>query len=181
MTSVGSILRETRESQGRAIAAIAEELCITQRYLRAIEENDVTGVPGLFFYKNFARQYAALLGIEEGLYRVALNALTEPENPLPQPEIRVPDRLVQAANRRYIPDISMGWSVAGLVLVLLVCSGFYSWWKRIPQAPAAAAVVAPLAPMVAVKDAALPVQVQTESHLADPSLTRVGQRAAALF
>ena len=64
MTSVGSILREKRESQGRAIADMAEELCITQRYLRAIEENDVTGVPGLFFYKSFATQYAALLGVD---------------------------------------------------------------------------------------------------------------------
>src|SRR5580692_1918628 len=99
MTSVGSILREQRESQGRAIAEIAEELCITQRYLRAIEENDVAGVPGLFFYKNFARQYAALLGVDEQRIGPALNALAEPEDAPPRPEIRVPNRLVEATNR----------------------------------------------------------------------------------
>ena len=33
----------------------------------------------------------------------------------------------------------MGWSVVGLVIVLLGCSGFYAWWKRVPQAPAAVA------------------------------------------
>ena len=60
MTSVGSILRKERESQGRAIAEIAAHLCITQRYLHAIEEDDTAVVPGLFFYKNFARQYAAI-------------------------------------------------------------------------------------------------------------------------
>ena len=69
MTSVGSILREQRESQGRAIAEIAAELCITQHYLRAIEADDLTGVPGLFFYKNFARQYAAVLGVDATLVK----------------------------------------------------------------------------------------------------------------
>jgi hypothetical protein len=49
---------------------------------------------------------------------------------------------VQATNRRHIPDISMGWSVAGLVLVLVVCSGVYAWWKRAPEAPAAAVAIA---------------------------------------
>lgn len=142
MTSVGSILRKERESQGRAIAEIAAELCITQRYLRAIEADDTAGVPGLFFYKNFARQYAASLGIDEGLMQPALDAIRAPEDAPPSPAICVPNRLVQATNRRHIPDISMGWSVAGLVVVLLGCSGIYAWWKRVPQAPAAVAAVA---------------------------------------
>ena len=141
MTSVGSILRKERESQGRAIAEIAAQLCVTKRYLTAIEEDDTSGVPGLFFYKNFAKQYAAILGIEQSLILPALNAIQEPEDAQPRPEIRVPDRLVQASNRRHIPDIPMGWSVVGLVIVLLGCSGIYAWWKRAPQAPATVAAV----------------------------------------
>jgi hypothetical protein len=142
MTSVGSILRKERENQGRAIGQIAVELCITQRYLRAIEEDDTAGVPGLFFYKNFARQYAASLGMDLGLIQPALDAIQAPEDAVPSPTICVPNRLVQAANRRHIPDISMGWSVAGLVLVLVGCSGVYAWWKRAPQAPVAVVAVA---------------------------------------
>ena len=154
MTSVGSILRKQRESQGRAMAEIAAELCITQRYLRAIEENDPASVPGLFFYKNFARQYAAILGIDESVIRPALDAVTEPEDALPRPEIRVPDRLVQESNRRYIPDVSLGWSVAGLLMVLLACSGFYAWWKRVPErAATTTTVVNQVAPLVAVRAA----------------------------
>jgi len=155
MTSVGSILREQRESQGRAIAEIAEELCITQHYLRAIEADDITGVPGLFFYKNFARQYASVLGIDQSRIRTALDALSEPEDPQPRPEIRVPNRLVQATNRRQIPDVPLSWSVVGLVVVLLGCSGFYAWWKRAPEPVRAAAL--PSAPVVAVKTAAAPI------------------------
>jgi hypothetical protein len=156
MTSVGSILREQRESQGRAIAGIAEELCITQHYLRAIEADDLTGVPGLFFYKSFARQYAAVLGVDPARIRTALDALSEPEDPQPRPEIRVPNRLVQATNRRHIPDVPLGWSVVGLVIVLLGCSGFYAWWKRSPEPVRAAAL--PSAPIVAVKATAPVIQ-----------------------
>jgi len=141
MTSVGSILRKERESQGRAIAEIAAELCVTQRYLQAIEHDDTAGVPGLFFYKNFARQYAAILRIEAGRIQPALDALQPSEDAPPTPTICVPNKLVQATNRRHIPDISMGWSVAGLVLVLIGCSGVYAWWKRVPQGPTPVAAV----------------------------------------
>jgi cytoskeletal protein RodZ len=159
MTSVGSILRKERESQGRAIAEIAAELCITQRYLHAIENDDAAGVPGIFFFKNFARQYAAILGIDERLIQPALDAIQAPEDAPVSPAICVPNRLVQATNRRHIPDIPMGWSVVGLAVVLLGCSGIYAWWKRVPQAPAAAVAVAQrTAPVAMVSASAPPVQ-----------------------
>jgi cytoskeletal protein RodZ len=164
MTSVGSILRTERESQERAISEIAAELCVTQRYLHAIEEDDTAGVPGLFFYKNFARQYAAILGIDQGLISPALDAIQPPEDAPPSPAICVPNRLVQASNRRHIPDISMGWSVAGLVLVLVGCSGVYAWWKRVPQAPppVATVVVAQQAAPVAMVSASAPSPTQPD-------------------
>jgi cytoskeleton protein RodZ len=158
MTSVGSMLRGERESQGRSIVEIAEKLCVTQCYVRALEENDVAGVPGLFFYKSFAKQYAAILGMDEKLIRPALDAMAEPESPRPRPKIRVPDQLVQASNRRYVPDVSLGWSVAGLVVVLLGCSGFYAWWKRIPQRVRTAAPVSQTAPVVPVSASAPAIQ-----------------------
>ena len=171
MTSVGSILREQRESQGRAIAEIAEELCITQHYLRSIEENDIAGVPGLFFYKNFARQYAQVLGVDPARIRPALDALSEAEDPQPRPEIRVPNRLVQATNRRHIPDIPLSWSIVGLVIVLLGCSGFYAWWKRTPE-PVRAAMPA-AAPVVAVKAIAAPV-TQPEQPVPEQPVLETG-------
>jgi transcriptional regulator with XRE-family HTH domain len=160
MTSVGSILRKERESQGRAIAEIAAQLCITQRYLRAIEEDDLAGVPGLFFYKNFARQYAAILGVNRAEIQPALDAIQPPEESLATPAITVPNRLVQATNRHHIPDIPMGWSIVGLAVVLLGCSGIYAWWKRVPQAPVAA-VAQQAAPVAIVKSSA-PAQQGTQ-------------------
>ena len=170
MTSVGSMLRGERESQGRSITEIADKLCVTQSYVRALEENDVAGVPGLFFYKSFAKQYAAILGMDEKLIRPALDAMAEPESPRPRPKIRVPDRLVEASNRRYVPDVSMGWSVAGLVVVLLGCSGFYAWWKRIPGKAVTATPVSQTAPMVTVSTPA--PAIQSEAPPETPSARR---------
>ena len=168
MISVGSILREQRESQGRAIAEIAEELCVTQRYLHAIEEDDIAGVPGLFFFKSFAKQYAAALGVDQQLIRPALDALADPQDAQPRPEIRVPDRLVQASNRRYVPDVSLGWSVVGLVVVLLGCSGFYAWWKRVPQRAAVEGTILQTAPLLTVKAVAPSIGSGAQGEIAQP-------------
>jgi cytoskeletal protein RodZ len=81
MNSVGGILRTERERQGRETAEIAEELCITQRYLRAIEKDDLKSLPGSFFYKSFVKQYAAILGIDEKLLQSSVDALVAAEEP----------------------------------------------------------------------------------------------------
>jgi cytoskeleton protein RodZ len=150
MISVGDILRGARESQGRTIAEIAEELCITQRYLKALERDDLSNLPGAFFYKSFVRQYAAILGVPIAKLKPGLDAITateaEPllpgENLLGQPTsenggrsaraVRVLDPLVEASNR-YFSNRKIGVPVAALAAVLLVCSGFYSWWNQPPK------------------------------------------------
>ena len=47
------------------------------------------------------------------------------------------DPIVADSNRRYFANARLGLSVAGLVVVLLACSGFYAWWMR-PKEVAAA-------------------------------------------
>src|SRR5215469_11621639 len=93
MTSVGEILRSAREQQGRAMSEIAEELCITQRYLRAIEHDDLKSLPGTFFYKSFAKQYAAIIGVPAKQIQAGIDQLTaQLEEPhLPDEVLRVPE------------------------------------------------------------------------------------------
>jgi len=142
MTSVGKILRQAREHQGREIAEIAEELCLTQGYLRAIEQDDLHLLPGTFFYKSFVRQYAALLGVDTKLIETGMSAVVAALEPAPvigqtpQPAeapIRVLDPIVRDTNRYYFLESGIGVSSAVLAGVLLVCSGFYAWWTRAPQ------------------------------------------------
>jgi len=140
MTSVGEILRRERQAQGREMPEIAEDLCITQRYLRALEEDDIKSLPGTFFYKSFVKQYALLLGLDEKKLLAGVDALTATEEPLPLPganpkysPVREVDPIVADSNRRYFSDRRVGLSVAALSVVLLGCSGFYTWWNKASQ------------------------------------------------
>jgi cytoskeleton protein RodZ len=164
MNSVGAILRSERERQGREMAEIAEELCITQRYLRAIEQDDLKSLPGNFFYKSFVKQYAAILSLDERLLQSGMEALVVAEEfpvlPNADPRysssapnggiglnlsssaaaiengrspVRNVDPIVRDGNRRYLPQGPVGVSMAALVAVLLLCSGFYAWWNKAPE------------------------------------------------
>jgi cytoskeleton protein RodZ len=179
MTSVGEILRSERESQGRGLAEIAEELCITQRYLRAIEQDDLQTLPGIFFYKSFVRQYAAILRIDHKTLQPGVDELTlaaEPAAPAvpdyrqPSSEhfltgsrapVRALDPIVEDGNRRYFPDRRIGLSVAGLVGVLLVCSGFYAWWNKAPQPVTVASAPIAVVPEKSAEPAPPPPQAPT--------------------
>ncbi|MGH9646343.1 MAG: helix-turn-helix domain-containing protein, partial [Bryobacteraceae bacterium] len=114
MNSVGRILRSARERQCRAVAEIADELCLTQQYLRAIEEDDVKNLPGIFFYKNFVKQYAAIVDVKEAEIRAGIEALAaaveEPVLPgmLTQPPVRPRDPIVADSNRRYLANARLG-------------------------------------------------------------------------
>jgi cytoskeleton protein RodZ len=185
MNSVGRILRSARERQSRAVAEIADELCLTQQYLRAIEEDDVKSLPGVFFYKNFVRQYASIVGVKDSEIRAGIEALAaaveEPVLPgaAVQHPLRPMDPIVADSNRRYFANAKLGLSVAGLAGVLIACSAFYAWWIRPKEVVAAnqrpLPVVSqtvsqnppPAQPVIAVT-AAAQTQTQMETQIADP-------------
>ena len=166
MNSVGEILRGAREGQGRTMAEIAEELCITRRYLQALECDDLSNLPGTFFYKSFVKQYAAILGVPERELQPGLDAIAaEADPPLPgqtgvenagrssPAPIRVLDPLVEASNR-YFSNRKIGIPMAALAAVLLACTGFYNWWNQPPsQARASRTQPAPPARTVASRTA----------------------------
>jgi len=143
MASVGAVLRNEREQQGRAIEDIAQELCLMPSYLRAIEADDLKNLPGAFFYKSFVRQYATLLGLNPDQLQTeiqVLTALAEPETVVHTKPIRVPDPIAEAANRLDLSSRSWAVPVAALLVALLGGGGFYAWWKQ-PAAVAEPTVV----------------------------------------
>jgi hypothetical protein len=178
MNSVGRILRSARERQGRAVAEIAAELCLTQQYLRAIEDDDVKSLPGTFFYKNFVKQYAAIVGVKEAEIASGIQTLTAAaeESVLPgtlvQPPVRPLDPIVADSNRRYFGSGRLGLSVAGLVGVLLACSGFYAWWMR------PAEVAAKPRPQPAVVQSVSEAVPQPISQISPPAQTATVQVTA---
>ncbi len=133
MASVGSVLRSEREAQGRSLEDIAQELCLMPSYLRAIEKDDASNLPGAFFYKSFVRQYAVLLGLNPAQFQADVDAVTavaEPVTAVPEKPIRVPDPIVEASNNFNFSSRSLTAPVAALIVALLGGAMFYSWWKR---------------------------------------------------
>ena len=61
--SVGVALHEARVMKKKSLADYASTLRIPERYLRALEEEDLSGLPGIVYEKNFIHRYALALGL----------------------------------------------------------------------------------------------------------------------
>lgn len=77
-----------------------------------------------------------------------------------RPSMGMLDPIVEASNR-YFSGHRMGASLAGLLTVLLLCSGFYAWWNHTPKPePAEAASARPAPPVQAVSTGTAPAKPQ---------------------
>ncbi|MEC8768764.1 MAG: helix-turn-helix domain-containing protein, partial [Pseudomonadota bacterium] len=62
--SVGSLLRQARLAQKRKLTEISENLRINHEHLKALEEDNANGLPGLAYAVGFIRSYADHLGLD---------------------------------------------------------------------------------------------------------------------
>jgi hypothetical protein len=79
-SSLGRRLRDARQRQEGDLSLIAAQLRIGAQYLAAIEEDDLSKLPGGFFTRSFYRQYAIYLGIGESEIQLELDRLMSREN-----------------------------------------------------------------------------------------------------
>jgi cytoskeleton protein RodZ len=139
MTSVGETLRCERLRRGFELEQISRELKISSRFLEAIEADDFKKLPGGVFAKSFVRQYARLLSLDEEELAGEVQRRVEPEpvavpvkepQRVAAPEIHLP-RVEEwrggGERRSFLPALAM------VVVVMLVCSGIYTWWQRKSQ------------------------------------------------
>jgi cytoskeleton protein RodZ len=60
----GALLRVARESTGMSIDAVAQQLKLAPRQVKALEEGDYTHLPGRTFVRGFVRNYARLVHLD---------------------------------------------------------------------------------------------------------------------
>lgn len=132
MTSIGETLRRERLGRGLDLNQVSRDTRITVRFLESIEADRFDKLPGGVFTKSFVRQYARALGLDEEeiaaeLQRV-LGAQEEPAPAPLEPEIKMP-KVAQweGFGKRLRPSSSLP-ALAMVVVVMLVCSGIYTWW-----------------------------------------------------
>jgi hypothetical protein len=65
---IGNSLREARERQGLGYPEIELATKIRSKYIRALEEEDFTAIPGDAYIRGFLRTYAEYLGLDGDVY-----------------------------------------------------------------------------------------------------------------
>lgn len=76
-------LKSRRQRQGITLEAIADQTKISLRSLQAIESGDFKKLPGGIYATNYIRQYARIIGFDEGQLLQFYYAQTgnSPQNP----------------------------------------------------------------------------------------------------
>jgi hypothetical protein len=124
MFEIGTSLREARERQGLDYPEIELATKIRAKYIRALEEEDFTSIPGDAYIRGFLRTYADYLGLDGDVYvdEYASRFITSWRDELPprpeRPRIRTRGRPV---DRRVVL-----LALAGIAVVAALVFGAFS-------------------------------------------------------
>lgn len=115
--------------RNRNLTEIAAETRISRRYLEAIEADNVSDLPGDFFYKAFIRQYARVLGLDDRTTQQILGSAVPVVELDPVPALNlVYEKAHSGDSVRWSP--STGVAIGVLVAVLAGGSALYALWQR---------------------------------------------------
>ena len=64
LTGIGAALRRARESQGLAVADVAQQLKFASRQIESLENERFDRLPGPTIARGMVRNYARLLGVD---------------------------------------------------------------------------------------------------------------------
>ena len=126
MAIIGETLREARMRQRLDIADVEASTKIRAKYLRALENEEFSMLPGPTFVKTFLRTYSESLGLDPHMlveeYRATYEAGEEPEavRPLARPGSPRERRRGGGGPRRVGPLPLIGLGVLAVVAALLV-------------------------------------------------------------
>jgi cytoskeletal protein RodZ len=119
--TLGDGLRRARELSGQSLAVLAAGTRVHERYLRALEENNISGLPSRVFAIGYVRAYAAALGLDEQL-AVERYKRETPDGSVP---LQAPTGVAFEEVRRYSPRI------VGAVLILALAVIGWNVFQRV--------------------------------------------------
>ena len=127
LVALGNELKNARRAAGLSLNDVSVRLCISIRYLKAIEGGDPALIPGTTYMLGFVRSYARLLKLDadEFCNRVIDNM---PKNAL-RPEYQAVGNIVEA------PEYPIRYIVGAAAVVVLVYGGWYLYRNDFFSAP----------------------------------------------
>lgn len=158
MQSLGTRLRQEREKRHIPLQKIAEETKISARYLEALEADDLSKLPGEFFYRAFVRQYSGYLGLDPEAIDRDINVVSSKpvieegvpttSSPLHDPQISALKESLRDMPLRDAQDDGMSKSWLVFAALVILASGGYFAWKNFnpPAEPAPTAQAEPVQP-----------------------------------
>ena len=79
LREIGTMLREERERQGLSLDTVADKIKISRSCLAAIEEGNESVLPHPVYAKGFIKNYAKILGVDQGEFTAQLSSLYQVE------------------------------------------------------------------------------------------------------
>lgn len=172
----GGLIRASREASGMTQAQVGEALHLTVHYIKSLENDEYSKLPGLTFVKGYIRSYARLLKLDEA-------AIIECyEKYVATLGLQV-SRQEQSIRVRRRNDQAILWAVvAGVILVVGLVAG---WWffgredsapvvatvaVRVPERVNTIATPVPQTPAVARPSAVAAVRPDPDTAVAAPAM-----------
>lgn len=124
MSDFGDSFRSARESRKLTIDEVAQETRISARFLRAIEKEDFSALPGGLFSRGFVRTYAQAIGLDADEAVARFTALAPPAEKIEPSEPEEADEKAPVQTEgieRHIVPIAIG----GLVVLIAIFYFFF--------------------------------------------------------
>ena len=166
--TAGELLVAARGARGLSIEAVAQQLKLSPRQVRALEQGDYGLLPGRTFVRGFVRNYARLVGLDPEHVLAALpgGAAT--------PALEAPALHPTAAAMGELPTAERAkapwtrWAIPVLLAVVVATAAIYEWTR--PLAASRAHPVAKEGSQATEAHTAPPVAERTETPLPNPLL-----------
>jgi cytoskeleton protein RodZ len=131
--SAGAALKSARESAGMSVDAVAQQLKLAPRQVRALEEDDFEGLPGRTFVRGFARNYARFLQLDPDAV-LALMPAPESTPALERPTLAGAGRPMGEIPVERARQPRSRWVLALLLAGIVGVAGYYEYERQfVPQ------------------------------------------------
>ena len=163
----GAQLRAARESAGMTIDAVAQQLKLAPRQVKAIEDGDFKELPGRTFIRGFVRNYARLVHLDPERVVSALPGGAS------APALEAPALSPTAHTMGELPTTERArtpwarWAIPGVLAAIVAVAAVYEWMR--PPGESHFAAIAPAPHSTAQKEAATQAAAPSAAAPSPPS------------